>query len=59
MRVGGLLRLRHMNPQKICDQSFSLSQKAHDILKKAWNAEGSPFKGTPFDPSRVQIAGSW
>ena len=37
--------------------SFSLSQKAHDILKKAWNAKGSPFKGTPFDPSRVQLQG--
>ncbi|RMZ99880.1 nudC domain-containing 3-like [Brachionus plicatilis] len=26
-------------------------QKNLDILKKAWDAEGSPFKGTPFDPS--------
>ncbi|XP_023027882.2 nudC domain-containing protein 3 isoform X1 [Leptinotarsa decemlineata] len=26
----------------------------HDKLKKAWNVEGSPFKG-PFDPSSVQI----
>lgn len=22
-----------------------------EILKKAWNAEGSPFAGTKFDPS--------
>ena len=34
-------------------------QKAHDILKKAWDAPGSPFKGTPFDPTRVNIAGVW
>ena len=34
-------------------------QKAHDMLKKAWDAEGSPFKGTPFDPSRVQISGNF
>ncbi|CAG7836195.1 unnamed protein product, partial [Allacma fusca] len=29
--------------------------RMHDILKKAWDAEGSPFKGTPFDPSKVQL----
>lgn len=23
-------------------------------MKQAWNAEGSPFKGQPFDPSIVQ-----
>ena len=34
-------------------------QKAHDMLKKAWDAEGSPFKGTPFDPTRVQISGDF
>ena len=27
-----------------------------EILKKAWDAEGSPFKGTPYDPSKVQLA---
>jgi hypothetical protein len=27
------------------------------MLKKAWNAEGSPFAGTPFDPSRISIEG--
>ncbi|KPJ02675.1 NudC domain-containing protein 3 [Papilio xuthus] len=26
-----------------------------EILKKAWNAEGSPFKGQEFDPSVLQI----
>lgn len=29
--------------------------KNRDILKKAWNAEGSPFKGQPFDPSLVNF----
>jgi len=24
-------------------------------LKKAWDAEGSPFKGTPFDPSKLNL----
>ncbi|CAF0781724.1 unnamed protein product [Brachionus calyciflorus] len=26
-------------------------QRNIEILKKAWDAEGSPFRGTPFDPS--------
>jgi len=24
-------------------------------LQDAWNADGSPFKGQPFDPSLVQV----
>lgn len=26
-----------------------------EILKRAWNADGSPFKGKEFDPSVLQI----
>ncbi|CAD8092907.1 unnamed protein product [Paramecium primaurelia] len=26
-----------------------------EILKKAWDAEGSPFKGQPFDPSKFNL----
>jgi hypothetical protein len=26
-------------------------------LKKAWDAEGSPFKGQPFDPSKLNLSG--
>ncbi|XP_074647596.1 nudC domain-containing protein 3-like isoform X2 [Tubulanus polymorphus] len=33
----------------------SHEKNVHDVLKKAWNIEGSPFKGTPYDPSSVQI----
>ncbi len=38
--------------------SFSVShfQKMHGILEKAWDAEGSPFRGTPFDPSKLNIS---
>ena len=28
-----------------------------EILRKAWDAEGSPFKGTPFDPSKINFKG--
>jgi len=31
-------------------------QKVHDILRQAWDAEGSPFKGQPFDPSVVNVS---
>ena len=27
-------------------------------MKQAWNAEGSPFKGQPFDPSLINFTGS-
>ena len=27
------------------------------MLKKAWDAEGSPFRGQPFDPSLIQPGG--
>ncbi|XP_054283864.1 nudC domain-containing protein 3-like [Macrosteles quadrilineatus] len=30
-------------------------QEKIDILKKAWNAQGSPFQGQPFDPSVLQL----
>ena len=28
------------------------------MLKKAWDAEGSPFKGQEFDPSRFNVSAS-
>lgn len=33
-------------------------EKQHEALKMAWNAEGSPFKGQPFDPSKLNLSGS-
>ena len=33
----------------------SEEEKQMEMLKKAWNAEGSPFKGTPFDPTKFNI----
>lgn len=29
--------------------------KQQEMLRKAWDAEGSPFKGQPFDPNVVQF----
>ncbi|XP_076045729.1 uncharacterized protein LOC143027971 [Oratosquilla oratoria] len=32
--------------------------KMQSMLKEAWDVEGSPFKGRPFDPSLLNYAGS-
>jgi len=29
-----------------------------EAMKKAWNAPGSPFAGTPFDPSKINFPGN-
>ena len=26
------------------------------MLKEAWDVEGSPFKGQPFDPSKINFS---
>lgn len=33
----------------------SQENKKTQLLEKAWNADGSPFKGTPFNPSIVSF----
>ncbi|KAL5018936.1 hypothetical protein ScPMuIL_004658 [Solemya velum] len=33
----------------------SHEKKVHDVLKQAWDAEGSPFKGQEFDPSKFSV----
>lgn len=34
---------------------FFPPQKVHEMLKKGWDAEGSPFRGQQFDPSMFDI----
>jgi len=50
-------KLQYDQHQKRLGKPTSDEQKVHDQLKKGWNAEGSPFKGTDFDPSKFQISG--
>ncbi|XP_076248809.1 nudC domain-containing protein 3 [Calliopsis andreniformis] len=42
--------------QKLLGKPTSEQLKMEEILKKAWNAEGSPFEGTPYDPSVVKFS---
>ncbi|KAG7211963.1 hypothetical protein KM043_011168 [Ampulex compressa] len=37
--------------QKLSGKPTSTEIEMEKILKKAWNAKGSPFEGTPYDPS--------
>ncbi|KAM6902976.1 nudC domain-containing protein 3 [Xenentodon cancila] len=41
--------------QKLQGKPQSHEMKVHEMLKKGWDAEGSPFKGQSFDPSMFDI----
>ena len=44
--------------QKLQGKPQSHELETYGLLEKAWDAEGSPFKGTPFDPSKVNLSNS-
>ena len=39
-------------------EKLKASERKLEKAKKAGNAEGWPFQGTPFDPSKVNFSGS-
>lgn len=41
--------------QKLQGKPQSHETKVHNMLKKGWDAEGSPFRGQQFDPSKFDI----
>ncbi|XP_068675149.1 nudC domain-containing protein 3-like [Montipora foliosa] len=45
--------------QKLQGKPTSQEKKTHELLKQAWNAKGSPFAGTEFDPSKVNVSLSY
>ncbi|PHJ15249.1 hypothetical protein CSUI_010940 [Cystoisospora suis] len=45
--------------QKLKGEKTSEEIAKEELLRKAWNAEGSPFSGTPFDPSLVTLQGDF
>ncbi|XP_061448708.1 nudC domain-containing protein 3 [Rhineura floridana] len=42
--------------QKLQGKPQSHEMKVHEMLKKGWDAEGSPFRGQKFDPSMFNIS---
>lgn len=41
--------------EKVQFSPISVDSARDELLKKAWNVEGSPFQGTAFDPSKVSF----
>lgn len=49
-------RLSYDYHQKLQGKPQSHELKVHEMLKKGWDAEGSPFRGQAFDPSMFNIS---
>ena len=49
-------KLQFDQHQKRLGKPTSKELTVHEQLKKGWNAEGSPFKGSEFDPSKFNIS---
>lgn len=45
--------------QKAMGKPTSDEQRKRDFLAKVWDTEGSPFKGTPFNPDAVNLQGGF
>ena len=54
---GHIRKIMFDQHQKRLGKPTSEDLKNEDMLRKAWDAEGSPFKGTPFDPSKINMGG--
>lgn len=52
---GGLRKVLYEQNRKNMGLPTTEEEQQQEMLKKMWNAEGSPFKGTPFDPSKLTI----
>jgi len=55
---GALRKIVYEQQRKQMGLPTTEEEKQHEMLKKAWNAEGSPFKGQPFDPSKFNLSGN-
>ena len=54
---GAIRKIMFDQHQKRMGQPTSEEISNEEMLRKAWDAEGSPFAGTPFDPSAVSFGG--
>lgn len=55
---GAIRKIMFDQNQKAQGKPTSDQIKTADIMKDAWNAEGSPFAGSAFDPSLLNLQGS-
>lgn len=56
--VAVINKLQFDEHQKRLGLPQSHELKVHEMLKKGWNAEGSPFKGQEFDPKAFSVSPS-
>lgn len=54
---GALRKIMYEQQRKLQGLPTTEEEQQMEALKTAWNAEGSPFKGTPFDPSKLNFQG--
>ncbi|XP_066304614.1 nudC domain-containing protein 3-like [Branchiostoma lanceolatum] len=52
----GVQRMMFDQQQKMMGKPQSHEMKVHDMLKKGWDAPGSPFAGQEFDPTKFNIS---
>jgi len=54
---GAIRKIMFDQSQKIQGRPTSDQIRTADIMKDAWNAPGSPFRGSEFDPSILNLSG--
>jgi len=50
---GALRKIVYEQDRKMRGLPTTEEEQQRELLRRAWDAEGSPFKGTPFDPSQL------
>jgi len=54
---GAIRKIMFDQTQKVQGKPTSDQIRTADIMKEAWNAPGSPFRGTDFDPTLLNLSG--
>jgi hypothetical protein len=52
---GALRKIVYEQNRKANGLPSTEEEQQQEMLRKAWDAEGSPFKGQPFDPSKLNF----
>lgn len=55
---GAIRKIMFDQSQKAKGDATSDQIRTADVMKKAWNAENSPFRGTEYDPSLLNLQGN-